>query len=82
LDYDNDALSDVRLPTDYSVPDHLLKEFKLLYPNAPLKKRKGKKILIQVLKQLGKFNLDPAQPIEGREREFINASWYTLKFQI
>lgn len=58
-----EKLPQVRFPGDYSVPDHLFEEFNNLYPNAPIKKRKGK------------FNLHPAQKLTGREREFIHASW-------
>lgn len=61
--YDNDSLPDVRLPYNYSVPDHLLDEFTKLYPNPPEKKRKGK------------FNLFPAQRILGKEKIYIGSNW-------
>lgn len=31
--YDNDTLPDVRMPCEFSVPDHLLEEFQVLFPD-------------------------------------------------
>jgi hypothetical protein len=57
LPYDNDALPNVRFPCDYSVPDHLLEEFKYMFPNNPTKKKQ---------------KLVPSRPIGSRQYEFLS----------
>lgn len=60
IPYDNDTLPNVRFPLDYSVPDHLLKEFMRMFPKGNTVTPKKKK------------SLEPQKETGARESEFLN----------
>lgn len=64
LSYNNDLLPVIRFPTTSSVPDHLMNEFKILFPLSSMKKKRG-----------GKCSLVPTMSLDGRQAEFMAAKW-------
>jgi hypothetical protein len=83
IDYDNDALPDVRLPMSWSVPDHLVDEFSELFRDnrdddsgdASGKKRKSGSDRFQSNK---KFKIQPWRKLVGlpkRYMEYMEPFW-------
>jgi hypothetical protein len=69
--YDNSEFPRVRFPTHYSVPDHLLEEFKHMFPSSNGVKKKGK------------IGLVPETVIRGRSTGLlawlVNSHWKNTK---